>query len=200
LHNTTIKVFISHSSADVEIAKALITLLRDAIPDLHPSTIRCTSVPGNKLFGGADTDNQLRQEMRGAPVCLGLLTAQSLASTYVLFELGARWGAGSEFTPLVAAGLPMSQLKAPLNVMHAHSCDSETDLHQMLREIAEYLGLNLVGPDVYDNHLRKLVELSKAEGGKRRLAEAASSLAPQPVRRVFAENSLLLLNFRPFRV
>jgi hypothetical protein len=71
LHNTTIKVFISHSSADIEIATALIELLRDAMPDLHPPTIRCTSVPGYKLFGGADTDNQLRQEMREALVFVG---------------------------------------------------------------------------------------------------------------------------------
>jgi hypothetical protein len=174
--NSNIRVFISHSSADVEIAKALIDLLRDAIPDLHPNFIRCTSVPGYKLHGGADTDNQLREEMRGAKVFVGLLTYQSLASTYVLFELGARWGASSQMTPLVAAGLLTSQLKAPLNGMHVQSCELATDLHQMLREIAEGLRLKVAGADVYDSRLKELAELSRAEG-KKRLSETASSVA-----------------------
>jgi hypothetical protein len=164
---SSITVFISHSSGDVEIAKALIELLRDAIPELHPSAIRCTSVPGYKLHGGADTDNQLRQEMRDAPVFVGLLTEQSLASTYVLFELGARWGANTRFTPLVAAGLSTSTLKAPLNGMHAHSCDVETDLHQMVGEMADWLSLKKAGPDVYDGHLKNLARLSKEEGERR---------------------------------
>ena len=181
LPNTNIKVFISHSSADLEIAKALIELLRDSMPELHPDNIRCTSVPGYKLPGGSDTDDELRPEMRNAPVFIGLLTNQSLASTYVLFELGARWGASLRFTPLVAAGLLTSGLKAPLNGKHAQSCDSETDLHQMLGEIGELLRLKVVGANVYDGHLKKLVEISKAEG-KRRLAEAASSATPQQVK------------------
>ena len=160
-----IKVFISHSSADLEIAKALIELLRDAMPALIPAAIRCTSVPGYKLQGGANTDNQLREEMRDAPIFLGVLTKQSLASTYVLFELGARWGAQSQFTPLLAAGLLTSDLKPPLAGLHAQSCESETDLHQMLYEIAELLKLALSGAHVYNGRLKKLVELSIASVG-----------------------------------
>jgi TIR domain len=179
LPNTGIRVFISHSSADVGIATALIELLRYAMPDLDPHTIRCSSVPGYKLSGGADTDDTLREEMRDAAVFVALLTDQSLKSTYVLFELGARWGAGSKFTPLVAAGLLPSELKAPLNGLHVQSCDSETDLHQMLTEIADLLSLKLVGPHLYASHLKRLVELSKTQS-MRRLAGTTSEVASRP--------------------
>ena len=172
LSNTGIKVFISHSSADVEIATALIDLLRYAIPNLDPPAIRCSTVPGYKLSGGADTDDTLREEMRHAPVFIALLTKRSLGSTYVLFELGARWGAGSKFTPLVAAGLQPSELQAPLHGLHAQSCDSETDLHQVLTEVAELLGLKLVGAHVYDSHLKNLVKVSKTQALKRSAATA----------------------------
>ncbi len=100
-------------------------------------------------------------------VFIGLLSRRSLQSTYVLFELGARWGAGSPFTPLVAAGLPMSELRAPLAGLHAHSCDVETDLEQMLDETGERLGLQKISRGVYDAHLRRLSERSKTEGAKR---------------------------------
>ena len=162
-----IDVFISHSSGDIEVAQALIELLRSAIHGLHPTRIRCTSAPGYKLPGGADTNNQLRREMRGAKTFIGLLTEQSLRSTYVLFELGARWGADFPFTPLVASGLKMSDLKAPLSGLHAHSCDIEADLQQMLDEISGWLNLGKASAAVYDIQLKKLAALSVAEGAKR---------------------------------
>jgi len=175
----SIDVFISHSSADVEIAQTLIELLRSALPGLHPTQIRCTSAPGYKLPGGADTNNQLRAEMRGAKTFIGLLTEHSLQSTYVLFELGARWGTDFPFTPLVAAGLKMSELRAPLSGRHAHSCDLETDLQQMLDEISEWLNVRKAGAAVYDGQLRKLAALSRAEGARRsRSGEGQGPVSP----------------------
>jgi hypothetical protein len=50
-----IKIFISHSSKDVLLVKALIDLIRSAL-SIPASDIRCTSVPGYKLPGGALTD------------------------------------------------------------------------------------------------------------------------------------------------
>ena len=173
----SIDVFISHSSGDTELAGALVELLRSALPGLHPKRIRCTSVAGYKLTGGSDTNNKLREELREARVFIGILTNQSLHSTYVLFELGARWGANSQFTPLLAAGLRSSDLKAPLSGLHAHSCDTETDLHQMLDEIGKSLSLERASPDVYDRHLKKIADLSRVEG-KRRL-EAVPTPAQQ---------------------
>jgi hypothetical protein len=163
----TIKVFISHSSRDQELARLLIELLRAAIPDLHHTAIRCTSVPGYKLEGGAHTGPQLREELLQASVFIGLLTRDSLASSYVLFELGARWGANTRLKPLRAAGLELSELRAPLTERHVQSCDDESDLHQMLEEISRDLTMELVGAYVYVGHLRRLVELSKAHAQAR---------------------------------
>lgn len=171
-------IFISHSSKDEKLAAALIDLLLSALPSLgsRPNQIRCTSVPGYKLEGGAETDSQLRREMKDALVFIGLLTRNSLRSTYVLFELGARWGAGTRIKPLVAAGFPKSNLRPPLSGLHVQSCDERTDLHQMLREIGTDLDLPMAPADVYDRHLVKLLEVSKAEGSERQSeAEAVIS-------------------------
>ena len=89
-----IKIFISHSSRDIALAKPVIDLLRLAL-NLSDEEIRCTSVPGYKLPGGAETDQQIRKELLAAPVFIGLVTDAGLASIYVLFELGARWGPGN---------------------------------------------------------------------------------------------------------
>lgn len=162
-----IDIFISHSSADKEIARCLIGLLRSAILGITPEGIRCTSVPGFRLPGGADADDQLRKEMVDARIFVGLLTEESLASTYVLFELGSRWGAGLQLTPLLAAGMSPSQLRAPLNRLNAHSCNVSEHLYQLVNEVGSALGLSVATTDVYRRNVEELVRLSETEAAKR---------------------------------
>lgn len=100
----SIKVFISHSSSDVEIAKGLIDLLQKAL-HLSSNKIRCTSVDGFRISAGASIDDTLRAEVHDSVVLIGLVTPHSLASAYVIFELGARWGAGRLMIPLLASGV-----------------------------------------------------------------------------------------------
>ena len=109
------------------------------------------------------TGPQLQEELLKATVFIGLLTQDSLKSSYVLFELGARWGATTGLKPLVAAGLEVSAVKSPLREHHVQSCDLETDLHQFLYEIAERLGLELLRPHFYASQLRRLLERSKTQ-------------------------------------
>lgn len=86
-----IKIFVSHSQNDQDLAKALIELLMEAL-NIPRTAIRCTSVVGHQLRGGIPIEAKLRQEINSSQIFLGLLTPRSLDSTYVMFELGARWG------------------------------------------------------------------------------------------------------------
>jgi hypothetical protein len=175
-----IEIFISHSSADAGIALELLDLFRLAIPDLRPEVIRCTSVPGYRLEGGAKTDEELLKELLGARVFIGLLSKQSLHSTYVLFELGARWGAGKHLIPLVVAGMTASELGAPLSGLNAHSAAIDSHLFQLVGEVASKLGLPLAKPPVYEAHIRKLVHTSDEEGKRRNGIPSANVTTPSP--------------------
>jgi hypothetical protein len=147
-----VQIFISHSSKDVPLVQALINLIRNALRIPAPD-IRCTSVPGYKLPGGAITDSQLRQELLAAPVFIGLVTEASLASLYVLFELGARWGASKELIPLMAPGISVQVLEGPMSNINALSCGSASDLHALIAQIADDLGIRAGPPAAYQNEL-----------------------------------------------
>jgi hypothetical protein len=86
-------VFVSHSSADADVAVAVVDLLCTAL-GLRLSQFVCTSVDGAKLQGGDITDEVLRREIQRVPAFISILTQRAVSSTYVLFELGARWGSG----------------------------------------------------------------------------------------------------------
>lgn len=133
-----VKIFISHSSSDSEIAKLVADLLRSAMC-LSKSDIRCTSVDGYRLPAGANTDEQLRKEVLEAQVLVGLISHQSFESAYVLFELGARWGTNSFMVPLLTPGVSTSILKGPLSGLNALSCDSRSQIHQLVTDVSSVL-------------------------------------------------------------
>ena len=177
---TVIKVFISHSSKDEGLARVLINLIRSAL-SLPASDIRCTSVPGYKLPGGAETDSQVRQELLAAPVFIGLVTEASLSSAYVLFELGARWGADRQLIPLMGPGISPQQLEGPISGINALSCKSASDLHMLIQQIAEALGISAGAAAGYQNELEMV---SKFEA---RAPERPVSSVPQAAVDALAE-------------
>jgi TIR domain len=157
---TELDIFISHSGQDQQIASVLIDLLRTAM-DIPPKRIRCTSVDGYRLPGGASTDDQLKREVRETKCFIALLTRRSIRFTYVLFELGARWGAKLPFIPLLAAGLNAHELEGPVSGLNALSCASNSQLHQLITDVHRIIGGAKNEPSAYDAKLQALRSLSE---------------------------------------
>lgn len=156
---TPVKVFLSHSSSDIELVDTLSRLLRLALT-LSAEDIRCTSVPGLKLAVGDIAADQLRQEVTYAPAFVILVTENSLRSTYVLFELGARWASGRRMQPILACGINPSRLSGPLAAYNALSCDSAADIHQLIQDIGTSIGIRPGSPASYQRELDSLVAIS----------------------------------------
>ena len=76
---TSIRLFISHASADQDVAFEVIQLIRAAL-NLPSGTIRCTSVDGYRLPGGADTDSELKREVHEAEAFIGIVSPASVQS------------------------------------------------------------------------------------------------------------------------
>lgn len=163
LHGTSMKVFVSHSSKDKAIAEAFVQLLKAAL-NIPSKDIRCTSVEGYKLPAGADSNEQLRSEVFGCEVFVALLSPTSMQSMYVMFELGARWGAKRDLRPIRVGGLEPSALKAPLSGIHAISGGSESDMHQFLSDLGSKLSLDVESAAVYAQPLSKFVATAQASG------------------------------------
>ena len=154
----TLDIFVSHSSRDEEIAKRLITLIRSAL-NMPATGIRCTSVDGYRLPVGMSVDEKLRQEIHDSNAFIVLLTPNSTASLYVLFELGARWGIRKPLIPLLSGGSATNLLNGPLSAISGLSCDNEAQLFQFVSDLAAMLRRTPEGPSVYQ---RCIVELSDA--------------------------------------
>ena len=157
---SNIDVFISHSSNDAHIAEALIDLLRAAL-SIPAERIRCTSINGFRLPVGASTEDHLRREVHDAKVFIGLITPTSLKSAYVLFELGARWGAHLHLAPVLASGIDVNDLRGPLSMLNALRCDSSAQIYQLISDVASLLEVNVGSPAAYQRQVQVLVQNSQ---------------------------------------
>lgn len=135
-------LFISHRSSDSRLAQRLIELFEKALK-LPARRIRCTSVDGYRLPVGADTDEQLRREVFESRAFIGLITPTSIGSPYVLFELGARWGAKKHLAPVLARGADAVSLGGPLAGLNGLRLDRRGQVVQLVEDIADYLQTDL---------------------------------------------------------
>ncbi|MGA7791403.1 MAG: toll/interleukin-1 receptor domain-containing protein [Candidatus Acidiferrales bacterium] len=154
-----ISVFISHSSKDADLALALIELLKAGL-GLLSNQIRCSSVDGYRLPVGVNTEGKLREEVNEAKVVIGLITPSSLSSAFVMFELGARWGANQFLAPLLA-GVKPNELSGPLGLLNALSSSNEAQLHQLLENVSVQLGLALQSVASYARYISPVKQLSE---------------------------------------
>jgi hypothetical protein len=152
----SIDVFISHSSQDSDVAEILIELLESAL-DLPSDSIRCTSVEGYQLPAGVSTDEALRSEVHGSKLLIGLITPNSMSSPYVLFELGARWGAKKPMFPVLAKGAEHGILGGPLEGLNVLDGNIEGELHQLVEDIADELDLEVGRTSQYRKYISRFV-------------------------------------------
>ena len=153
------RVFISHDSDDVELAKALVNLLQKSLL-LASRDIRCSSVDGYRLEGGVSFDEKLRTEVHEAELVIGLITPHSLQSLYVAFELGARWGIAKPMIPILASGATPDHLGGPLSGINALDCNNESQMSQLLEDSARHLGVRLESASGYLPEIQMLSKLS----------------------------------------
>lgn len=152
-----IKLFISHSSKDSLFVQALIDLIRASL-NLGSTQIRCTSIDGYRLPAGANTNEQLKQEVHNADAFIGVISPYSIKSIYVIFELGARWGANLPLIPLIAPGTGTDILSGPLTGINALS-SNRSQLHQLLYDLCKIIGTELEPSASYERHIETIINI-----------------------------------------
>jgi len=157
-----IKLFISHSSKDEALVKELIQLVKNAL-GLSSTEIRCTSIDGYRLPGGANTNEQIRREVHDSKAFIGLISFAAMDSMYLLFELGARWGSDKHLLPLLAPGVSPDILEEPLSGLNALSCSNASKLHQLVNDLAEKLGITPEPPAAYQRYIEAILAIPPSE-------------------------------------
>jgi hypothetical protein len=170
------KIFISHSHKNRDVAKALVDFLLSGLL-LEDADIRCTSVPGHQLRFGKTISEFLKGDINLAPAVIALISAESQRADWVLFELGAAWGLGRDIFPILGPGIEIRDLPGPLGnlpcvVVEAN--DASSRMSDLMQQLHEDLGLGFksggkvqANLDAFLNCYRKSSEQGSQASGNR---------------------------------
>lgn len=134
---TTPKLFFSHSAKDKALLAELVSASRIGL-NLNKGDIRCTSLDGYDVSTGDDIVARVRADGTESNSLIAIVTPESLRSTWVMFELGARWGVQRHFGVVVAAGAGFEDIPEPIRMRRARRCTLE-DLEGLFLDIADEL-------------------------------------------------------------
>ena len=158
LTNNKIRLFISHSSKDLEFLQNLIELLRAALL-INSSQIRCSSVDGYRLPAGVNIEKQLIQEIHDAEAFIAIISLDYKSSDYAMFEVGARWGAGHHLIPLLTPYTDSNILRGPLANYNALNTGNRSQIQQLIDDLSEHLNIAPEKPAVYENYINNLLNI-----------------------------------------
>ena len=100
-----------------------------------------------------------KKEIFTSKAFIGLLTRESFRSTYVIFEIGARWGANLPLIPLICDKAGAALLNGPIKNINALSAVDSSDMLQFLHDLGETLSLEPENPSGYISDIEKLKKI-----------------------------------------
>jgi len=156
-----LQIFVSHSSGDIRLAHALSDLLVRALR-LESLELRCSSVDGHRLAAGANVSGTLKADIQSARAFVAILTSRSLASPYVLFELGARWGQDTPLLPVRTSELDPSALRPPLSELNVLNLAESAQVQQLVFDLGRLLSRSPEPPQAY---AQSAAQVSSLAGG-----------------------------------
>lgn len=155
-----IRLFLSHSARDKDLAETLVHLFQYALK-LKDQEIRCTSVVPYTLDAGANTDATLQSELRESDLVIGLLSRESSDSYYVLAELGARWGISKQFMLLRSSNFSFTHFSGPMANLSISTIDTKTVLYKHCRQAAAIFGKKVNKTKELEKRAKRVIRHNK---------------------------------------
>ena len=134
------KIFISHSSKDLKIVDAFVTLLvRGA--GLFQGDIFCSSIEGMKIVNGEDLRERIRNNVIGADFAILLVSGNYKRSEVCLNEMGAVWASEKIIKAYVFPDLKEESVGWLINNKAAEKLNDMTALASLYQEIQKFYNL-----------------------------------------------------------
>lgn len=131
-------IFISHATADKELADRLVILLQTGM-GISDEEVFCTSLEGLGIPSGQNFVEFIKEQIQQPKTVILLLTPHYYASEFCLCELGASWSMAHRIFPLLLPPLSCNDVKGVLLGTQILQLHSKKGLNQFQEELIPHL-------------------------------------------------------------
>lgn len=156
-------LFISHSSANENIATNLVQLLRTL--GFNNKNLFCSSVPGYGIKEGEDIYDTLASKFQDYNIfVIFLLSSEYYQSAACLNEMGATWVLKANYSTIVCPGFSIPEIKGAINpskmaVVLEDNKRVNGKLNNLKYRLIDFFGLPEVEDDtIWENDRNKFIE------------------------------------------
>jgi hypothetical protein len=144
-------IFISHASADKELATALVSFIKEAV-GVPEKSIFCSSVDGHGIPLGTDFNKYMKKKIKNPKLVILLITETYLESHFCLMELGAAWAVSLNACPIVVGEVSLSTVTNTIGLKQAWQISDHKRLNDFRKMIVDAkLDLEERGPHAWDD-------------------------------------------------
>ena len=156
-------LFISHSSANENVATNLVQLLRTI--GFNNKNLFCSSVPGYDIKEGEDIYDTLASKFQDYNIfVIFLLSSEYYQSPACLNEMGATWVLKANYSTIVCPGFSIPEIKGAINpskmaVVLGDNKRVNGKLNNLKDRLIDFFGLPEVEDDtIWENDRNKFIE------------------------------------------
>jgi len=146
-YSSSPRIFISHSTKDLDIVNAFIDKILILSFGLTREQIFCSSVTGTGIKSGIDFKNAIKEELQNADVVFQIISKDYKQSEVCLNEMGAAWVLSDIIIPIVITpqNYDVGFLKCSTQQL---KINDEQNLHQLYNDFRDTLFTNPVNTGV----------------------------------------------------
>jgi hypothetical protein len=133
-------VFVSHAAADSAFVNEFVDTVLRLGCDLGPDALFYTSGADTGVPSGTDLLAHVRNSVSGANLVVAILTPVYQTRPVCIAELGAAWAKTDNLFPLLAPGMPRSDLDGVLVGMTVRTMDDSAVLDELADRVALAVG------------------------------------------------------------
>lgn len=142
------KIFISHSSLDIEVVGKVVDIL-EAI-GVPSSKIFCSSFEGYGVKLGSDFLKVIKKELDSNVLVLFLLSSNFYSSVVSLCEMGATWVKTNKHIPILIPPFEYDDIKGVIPTTHGMKINEKDKLNSLKDIVADFIGLDPLNTSVWE--------------------------------------------------
>lgn len=144
------RIFISHATADKDIADALVDLLKTGA-DVRTAQIFCASLEGYGVPEGEDFVEYIRTQIESPVLVVAVISPAYYESAFCVCELGAAWAMQHSLFPVVVPPLTYGELQGVISKTQGGYIKEAAKLDNLRDRVLSVLGIAPVATALWND-------------------------------------------------